>query len=102
MGNTEQVQVAEATRVSQILIPRIWNRGLENRHAVRKPGQNRWRATTPFKGRNLMLAPWRHRKMNATFFSTTPSLGYWHHILTQNARNRLYIVGLYARQPMIC
>ncbi|GFS92522.1 transposable element Tcb2 transposase [Trichonephila clavipes] len=78
-GGQTQAEVAQAIRVSQSGIFRIWNRFLETESASRRPGQGRRRATTPNGDRYLVLTARRHRNMNATLPPTTPSLGYWHH-----------------------
>ncbi|GFW60450.1 transposable element Tcb2 transposase [Trichonephila clavipes] len=85
---------SEAWRV----VGRNWNRFLETGSTGRRPGQGRRLAITPNEDRYLVLTDLRHRNMNATLLQqhlrsatgTTVSI----HII----RNRLYGVGLYARQ----
>ncbi|GFU23290.1 HTH_Tnp_Tc3_2 domain-containing protein [Trichonephila clavipes] len=65
-GGQTQTEVAQAIRVSQSVISRIWNRFLETGSAGRRPGQGRRRATTTIEDRYLVLTARRHRNMNAT------------------------------------
>ncbi|GFT81955.1 transposable element Tcb2 transposase [Trichonephila clavipes] len=101
-GGQTQAEIAQAIGVSQSVISRIWNRFLETGSAGRRPGQGRKRATTPNEDRYLVLTAWRHRNMNATLLqqhlrSTTGTT-----VSTQTVRNRLHVVGLYARRSMVC
>ncbi|GFS91966.1 hypothetical protein TNCV_1931371 [Trichonephila clavipes] len=50
-GSQTQAEVAQAIRVSQSVISRIWNRFLETGSAGRRPGQGRRRETTPNEDR---------------------------------------------------
>ncbi|GFV54853.1 hypothetical protein TNCV_3683781 [Trichonephila clavipes] len=61
-----QAEVAQAIRVSQSVISKIWNRFLETESAGRRPGRSRRQATTPNEDRFLVLTARRHRNMNAT------------------------------------
>ncbi|GFV36243.1 transposable element Tcb2 transposase [Trichonephila clavipes] len=64
--------------------------------------KGRRRATTPIEDRYLVLTTRRHRNMNASllqqhFHSATGTT-----VSTQTVRNRLLVVGLYARRQMVC
>ncbi|GFW03766.1 hypothetical protein TNCV_2538771 [Trichonephila clavipes] len=59
-GGQIQAEVAQAIRVSQSVISRIWNRFSESESAGRRPGQGRRGATTPNKDRYLVLTARRH------------------------------------------
>ncbi|GFV95739.1 hypothetical protein TNCV_1727891 [Trichonephila clavipes] len=54
-GGQTQAEVAQAIRVSQSVISRIWNRFLETESAGRRPGQRRRGATAPNEDRYLVL-----------------------------------------------
>ncbi|GFX01099.1 transposable element Tcb2 transposase [Trichonephila clavipes] len=101
-GGQTQAEVAQAIRVSQNVISRIWNRFLETGSAGRRPGQGRRRATTPNEDRYLVLTAQRHRNMNATLLQQHLRSATGTTVSTQTVRNRLHGVDLYARRPMVC
>ncbi|GFS86210.1 transposable element Tcb2 transposase [Trichonephila clavipes] len=65
-----------------------------------KPGRGRRRATMPKEDRYLVLTAQRHRNRNATLLQQHLRSATGTTVSTQTVRNRLYGVGLYARQPM--
>ncbi|GFV66949.1 transposable element Tcb2 transposase [Trichonephila clavipes] len=65
-----------------------------------EPGQGRRRATTPNEDRFLLLTARRHRNMNATLLQQHLRSATGTTVSTQNVRNRLHGVGLYARRPL--
>ncbi|GFU48285.1 transposable element Tcb2 transposase [Trichonephila clavipes] len=75
---------------------------LETGSAGRRPGQGRRRATMPNEDRYLVLTARRHRNMNATLLQQHLRSATGTTVSTQNVRNRLHGVGLYARRPMVC
>ncbi|GFV98258.1 transposable element Tc1 transposase [Trichonephila clavipes] len=101
-GSQTQAEVAQAVRVSQSLISRIWNRFLETGSAGRRPGQGRRRATTPNEDRYLVLTARRHRNMNATLLQQYLRSATGTTVSTQTVRNRLHGVGPYAHPPTVC
>ncbi|GFV70631.1 transposable element Tcb2 transposase [Trichonephila clavipes] len=101
-GGQTQAEVAQAIRVSQSVISRIWNRFLEIESAGRRPGQGRRRATTPNEDRYLVLTARRHRNMNATLLQQHLRSDTGTMVLTQTVRNRLHGVRLYAHRPLVC
>ncbi|GFU29211.1 mariner Mos1 transposase [Trichonephila clavipes] len=80
----------------------IWNRFLQTGSASRRPGQGRRRATTPNEDRYLLLTAQRHRNMNATLLQEHLRWATGTMVSTQTVRNRLHVVGLYARRSMVC
>ncbi|GFW26658.1 transposable element Tcb2 transposase [Trichonephila clavipes] len=101
-GGQTQAEVVQAIGVSQSVISRICNRFLETKSAGRRPGQGRRRATTPNEYRYLVLMAPRHRNMNATLLQQHLRSATSTTVSTQNVRNRLHVVGLYHRRPMVC
>ncbi|GFS83869.1 transposable element Tcb2 transposase [Trichonephila clavipes] len=101
-GGQTQAEVAQAIGVSQSVIPRIRNRFLETESAGRRPGQGLRRATTPNEDRYLVLTARRHRNMNATLLQQHLRSATGTTVSTQNVRNRLHGVGLYAPRPLVC
>ncbi|GFY18954.1 transposable element Tcb2 transposase [Trichonephila clavipes] len=99
-GGQTQAEVAQAIGVSQSVISRIWNHFLETGSVGRRPGQDRRRATMPNEDRYLVLTAPRHRNMNATLLQQHIRSANDSTVSTQNVRNRLHGVGLYARRPM--
>ncbi|GFS79527.1 transposable element Tc1 transposase [Trichonephila clavipes] len=99
-GGQTQAEVAQAIRVSQSVISRIWNRFLETGSAGRNPGQGRRRATTPNEDRYLVLTARRHRNMNATLLQQYLRSATGTTVSSQTVRNRHHGVGLYAHRPM--
>ncbi|GFT70429.1 transposable element Tcb2 transposase [Trichonephila clavipes] len=98
-GDQTQAEVAQAIRVSQSVISRIWNRFLETGSASRRPGQGRRRATTPNEDRYLVLTVRRHRNMNATLLQQHLCSATGTTVSTQTVRNKVHGVGLYDRRP---
>ncbi|GFU14073.1 transposable element Tcb2 transposase [Trichonephila clavipes] len=101
-GAQTEAEVAQAIGVSQSVISRIWNRFLETGSAGPRPGQGRRRATTPNEDRYLVFTAPRHRNMNATLLRQHLHSATGTTVSTQNVRNRLHGVGLYACRPMVC
>ncbi|GFX71586.1 transposable element Tcb2 transposase [Trichonephila clavipes] len=101
-GRQTQVEVAQAIRVSQSGISRIWNRFLETGSASRRPGQGRRRATMPNEDLYLVLTTRRHQNMKATLLQQHLRSATGTTVSTQTVRNRLHGVGLYARRSMVC
>ncbi|GFV90627.1 transposable element Tcb2 transposase [Trichonephila clavipes] len=65
-----------------------------------KLGQGRRRATMPKEDRYLVLTARRPRNRNATLLQQHLRSATGSTVSTQTVRNRLYVVGLYARRPM--
>ncbi|GFX60093.1 transposable element Tcb2 transposase [Trichonephila clavipes] len=101
-GGQTEAEIAQAIGVSQSVISRIWNRFLETGSAGRRPGQGRRRATTPNEDSYLVLTARRHRNENAILLQQHLRSATGTTVSTQNVRNRLHDVGLYARRPMVC
>ncbi|GFX00580.1 transposable element Tcb2 transposase [Trichonephila clavipes] len=101
-GGQTQAEVAQAIRVSQCVISRIWNPFLETGSAGRRPGHGRRRATTPNEDRYLVLTARRHRNMNATLLQQHLRSATGATVSTQTVRNRLHGLDMYARRPMEC
>ncbi|GFS69336.1 transposable element Tcb2 transposase [Trichonephila clavipes] len=98
MSQRSHLTDSEAWRV----VGRIWNRFLETESVqAEEPGQGRRRATTPNADRFLLLTARRHRNMNATLLQQHLRSATGTTVSTQNVRNRLHGVGLYARRPLV-
>ncbi|GFV39183.1 transposable element Tcb2 transposase [Trichonephila clavipes] len=98
MSQRSHLTDSEAWRV----VGRIWNRFLETESAGRRPGLGRRRATTPNEDRYLVLTARRHRNINATLLQQLLRSATGTTVSNQIIRNRLYVVGLYTRRPMVC
>ncbi|GFV32354.1 transposable element Tcb2 transposase [Trichonephila clavipes] len=95
-GGQTHAEVAQAIRVSQSVISRIWNRFLETGSAGRRPEQGRRRGTTPNEDRYLMLTVRTHRNMNATLLQQHIRSATGTTVSTQTVRNRLHGVGVFS------